>query len=265
MFDECRDMWVLHMASRCGIDLEQQVLLGSINTHDLQIAAQKCWSCSKSGRCEGVLNASTPLLQVPKYCVNSDFLKQMEQMNTTFWCGIEFVSSNDSAFFVSELTQTRIFGVDTCIELEDDGLQLESWSYLEEQSRSWEWRYTCEEWLLENTDTSFQVDSSDSAPDNSTDAGRELDVILHNAELGYWLVRNVAKKIGVNLSGAMEDGDFTQSQYANMVLECCLCPLRDQCQNWLDEAQVSADTFPSGCSNAAAFGRLLTCRASTQQ
>ena len=265
MFDECREMWVIHIASRCGVDLEQQVLLGSMQAPDLQAAAQKCWACPHFVRCENLLDASTPLLKVPSYCANADFLRQIEKMNMMFWCGVELTTSDQPEDFSDNYLENRIFGVDTCIELDGESLRVESWAYLEKQVRSWEWRFTCEEWLLENAESSRFVAPSDWTSSNLPSAVGNLSAILQHTELGLWLVRSVASAMGISLKDASENGIFSQKQYADMVLECCLCPLRDQCQNWLDETKAPAETPLPGCANAEAFDRLLSISAPAEQ
>ncbi len=198
------------------------------------------------------------MVEVPSYCTNSAFFKKIEQLASTFWREIEIDTSDDSVVISSDFLEKQITGIDTHVDLEGESLWVESWVRLEKQSRSWEWHYKCEKWLLEHADPGGLAAITEQTSASQSNAGRNLGSIVQNAEFCFWLTLSVARAMGLNLKAAMETDTLSQTQYANMVLECCLCPLRDQCQTWLDETQIPADTSPPGCANAAAFERLST-------
>lgn len=258
MSEANRELLMERMASRCGVDLDQQILVGLINPDDLSVATQECYFCSKWRDCQTLLNSGIPLVNVPPYCANSAFFKKIEQLAFSFWCEIELDASDDSAVISSELHEEHLSGVETYVELEGESLWVESWVRLEKQSRSWEWHYKCENWLLENAEPNDQTAIAAQTSASQVKAGHTLGSIVQNAEFCFWLALSVAKAMGLNLKAAVETATLTQTQYANVVLKCCSCPLHEQCQTWLTETKVPADTAPPGCANAAAFERLST-------
>lgn len=59
---------------------------------------------------------------------------------------------------------------------------------------------------------------------------------LGNVDLNFWMVRGMARRMGVNLSEAMYEGRLSRAGFASMV-ECCrTCPNADQCLAYLAAA-----------------------------
>lgn len=71
----------------------------------------------------------------------------------------------------------------------------------------------------------------------------------------YWLALSMAQTVGVDLSRAIEDGQFDQAQWADTVQRCRGCEWAGECKGWLDEHE-SVAAAPRTCVNADLFTRL---------
>ena len=257
MFDESIEMWVIHMAYRHGIDLEEQLFLGLLDRQYVEDAFQRCLSCSQSCACRTRLGSPEPLIEIPDYCVNADFLKQVEQLNCAFWRGIELeVASSSVLSLIEEPTGRSIQGNDTQVCLDNDTLNVGNWQALQKQSVRWEWRYTCENWLLCNVNSDDPMQNEQWDQNGMRRQTSISDRALSKAEFGFWLMRSAARKLGVDLHEAMNIGDFTAQKYAAMVVNCCKCSMVDECQAWLDQPQADTECALSGCANAIAFAEM---------
>lgn len=254
MFDESIEMWVIHMAYRHGIDLEEQVFLGLLDRQYFEDAFQRCLSCSQSCACRTRLDGSEPLFEIPDYCVNTAFLNQVEQLNCAFWRGIELeVASSSVLSLIEEPDERSIRGSDTHLSLDNDTLSAGTWQALQKQSVRWEWRYTCENWLLCHVNPDVRIQNEQRDENGLPEQVTISDRALSKAEFGFWLMRSAARKLGVDLREAMNMGDFSAQKYAAMVVNCCKCPMVAECQGWLDQPQASAERALAGCANATAF------------
>lgn len=66
----------------------------------------------------------------------------------------------------------------------------------------------------------------------------------------FWLTRSVARSMGLNFSEALCDGRISPQGYAKLVTQCRKCSCVTQCEQWLAQAGIAADTAPSHCPNA---------------
>lgn len=72
----------------------------------------------------------------------------------------------------------------------------------------------------------------------------------------FFLVRSVARVLGVNLGTEMRAGRISADRCADMVSRCRACPSADHCQNWLAQGQDRPDAPPKGCRNAQTLQKL---------
>lgn len=257
MFDVTRQHWVIRMAFRHGIDLEEQLFVGLVDQRRFEDAIDTCQSCSHSDNCIDRLERSEPLLVLPAYCENGSFFKQVEQLNCVFWRGIELQAANSMAIsLIDAPNPVAIQGVNTELHLDIGGLETASWQMLQKQSLRWEWRYTSENWLLYNVVPDPFDEDSEQVQLTPLDQADIAARIFSRAELGFWLMRSAARKVGVDLRKAMEAGDFSPQKYATMVVNCCQCPLECQCRSWLDSTEGPSKSAPDGCLNSGAFAVL---------
>lgn len=245
------------MAYRHGIDLEEQLFLGRLDSQHFEDAFQRCLSCSHSCACRTRLSNLEPLIEIPDYCVNADFLKQVEQLNCSFWRGIELEVADSSVLpVIEEPTCRSIEGKDTHICLANDTLNTSNWQALQQQSLAWQWRYTCENWLLSHVDLDDPMQNKQWDQNKVRGQTSISDRALFKAEFGFWLMRSAARKLCVDLREAMNIGDFTAQEYAAMVANCCKCSVVGECQAWLDQPQASTKCTLSGCVNANALAEM---------
>lgn len=78
-------------------------------------------------------------------------------------------------------------------------------------------------------------------------------------KLHYWLVQRMAKSLGCDMAGAMDDGRLTSESWAAMVDRCRGCQSTCACRRWLADAELEeaprAAAMP-GCENALVFARI---------
>ncbi|SEJ47732.1 hypothetical protein SAMN05421762_1384 [Pseudooceanicola nitratireducens] len=72
------------------------------------------------------------------------------------------------------------------------------------------------------------------------------------------LVRRMGQATGVDLSEAMQAGQVTSPEWAEMVTNCRGCACADSCRGWLDQQSLAGrtDRAPDYCENTATFARL---------
>jgi len=69
------------------------------------------------------------------------------------------------------------------------------------------------------------------------------------------LVAGMAKSTEIDLVGAVNAGDLTQKDWADMVQTCRKCSWAGDCPEWL-AAHQNEDCAPDTCLNQARFGAL---------
>ncbi|MFD2174488.1 DUF6455 family protein [Rhodobacter lacus] len=74
--------------------------------------------------------------------------------------------------------------------------------------------------------------------------------IQGNVDLHFWITRGIARRMGVNLSEAMQDGALTQADFADMILRCRECQGVDGCMTYLS-GNDAAGSAPDWCANRA--------------
>lgn len=86
----------------------------------------------------------------------------------------------------------------------------------------------------------------------------ETGVILRlgDPDRHFWLVRSVARVMGLNLGEAIVHGVLQQESYRCMVNRCRTCPLVTSCQGWLASSAGQAEAPPPGCLIAAQLNHL---------
>ncbi|TDQ58211.1 DUF6455 family protein [Phaeovulum veldkampii] len=80
--------------------------------------------------------------------------------------------------------------------------------------------------------------------------------IQGNIDLHFWMTRGMARRLGVNLTAAMQDGLLTQGDLAEMVLRCHNCSGAKGCLAFLAEYPDRAEAAPDWCSNAQVLREL---------
>lgn len=74
----------------------------------------------------------------------------------------------------------------------------------------------------------------------------------------YWLTLGMARAVGVNLTKALQEGQITRDQYADIVTRCRSCQWCEGCTNWLAQQTDIAETVPKTCANYETFKVLKT-------
>ena len=78
---------------------------------------------------------------------------------------------------------------------------------------------------------------------------------LGNARDHFWRVIKMAKANSVDLSTALDEGQITSHEYADMVTGCRGCEQVGQCDRLLARVE-KLDEAPAYCVNGATFARL---------
>lgn len=71
----------------------------------------------------------------------------------------------------------------------------------------------------------------------------------------YWKALSMAKAVGVDLQAAIDEGRFSQEEWARTVRKCRGCRWGDDCSYWLDRHEA-VDEAPETCVNARLFAAL---------
>jgi hypothetical protein len=92
----------------------------------------------------------------------------------------------------------------------------------------------------------------------ATTRAEQDSVILHlgDPDRHFWLVRSVARVIGVSLGQAMVQGAIEQEECRRMINRCRTCALVSACEAWLAESGGRADAPPPGCVVSTELNRL---------
>lgn len=72
----------------------------------------------------------------------------------------------------------------------------------------------------------------------------------------FWLLRGVARSMGIDLGTAMAGGKLSEADYAAMVTRCRAGGCGEACTAWLGCQQRIAEAPPAGCANAETLMRL---------
>lgn len=72
----------------------------------------------------------------------------------------------------------------------------------------------------------------------------------------FWMVRGVARTLGLNLAQEMAAGRMGRGQYCAMIDTCLKNSCLDRCGEWLGQTSGQASNPPEGCANAPAFERI---------
>ncbi|MBZ4021264.1 hypothetical protein CKO11_02140 [Rhodobacter sp. TJ_12] len=72
-----------------------------------------------------------------------------------------------------------------------------------------------------------------------------------NVDLHFWITRGMARRMGVNLTAAMQEGFLTQADFAAMILRCRECPGVDGCMAYLSSSSPAQGETPDWCQNRA--------------
>jgi len=79
---------------------------------------------------------------------------------------------------------------------------------------------------------------------------------LGDPDRHFWLVRSVARVMGLNLGAAVARGDLGRDDFRNMINRCRTCPMVDRCESWLAASGGMSATPPPGCAVAPDLNRL---------
>ena len=92
----------------------------------------------------------------------------------------------------------------------------------------------------------------------ATTRAEQDSVILHlgDPDRHFWLVRSVARVIGVSLGQAMVEGALEQEECRRMINRCRTCALVSACETWLADSGGHADAPPPGCVVSTDLNRL---------
>ncbi len=72
----------------------------------------------------------------------------------------------------------------------------------------------------------------------------------------FWMVRGVARALGLNLAQEMAEGRMCRGQYCAMIENCLNHACLDRCGEWLGHTPGQASEPPPGCANAQAFAKI---------
>ncbi|MFD1196363.1 DUF6455 family protein [Seohaeicola saemankumensis] len=83
-------------------------------------------------------------------------------------------------------------------------------------------------------------------------------MILHlgDPDRHFWLVRSVARVMGISLGEALLQGAMEQDACRRMIDRCRTCAVVRACHDWLAESSGRADAPPPGCVISTDLNRL---------
>ncbi len=79
---------------------------------------------------------------------------------------------------------------------------------------------------------------------------------LGPANRHYWLALRMAKATGADLARAMEEGEISPSDWADLVQRCRGCAWAGGCDCWMAAQEDGAAEVPAACPNAEVFERI---------
>ena len=65
------------MANRTGVDLEEEILRGRLETGDLSDMVLRCTSCTNPEDCAKLLGNQETQISLPSYCRNAELLEKL--------------------------------------------------------------------------------------------------------------------------------------------------------------------------------------------
>ena len=80
--------------------------------------------------------------------------------------------------------------------------------------------------------------------------------IASDLDLHFWITRGMARRMGVNLSKAVQEGRLTRADVATMITACRTCGRSEFCLALLSERGSAPDALPADCPNKPAFDSL---------
>ncbi|WP_417808607.1 DUF6455 family protein [Thioclava sp.] len=80
--------------------------------------------------------------------------------------------------------------------------------------------------------------------------------IESNLDLHFWITRGMARRMGVNLTKGVQEGDLTRADVAAMVTACRTCGRSEFCLALLSERGPAPNALPADCPNKPALESL---------
>lgn len=68
-----------------------------------------------------------------------------------------------------------------------------------------------------------------------------------NADLHFWITRGMARRLGINLTEAMQQGRLSHADLAEMVALCRGCPGAQGCLSFLSDRPDRVGAAPDWC------------------
>jgi len=75
-------------------------------------------------------------------------------------------------------------------------------------------------------------------------------------DMHFWLTRGMARRMGVNLTEALQQGLITREDYADIIARCRACSDTEACLEFLAEHRESIQQPPEGCMDAQVLSEL---------
>lgn len=72
----------------------------------------------------------------------------------------------------------------------------------------------------------------------------------------FWMLRGVARVMGINFSEAMVTGQLGRAGYSDMIDTCVRSQCMSRCSQWLGQCSGCVSEPPPGCANADRLERL---------
>ena len=79
-----------------------------------------------------------------------------------------------------------------------------------------------------------------------------------NLDLHFWITRGMGRRMGVDLSQAIQEGDLTHADFATMITACRTCGRSEFCLALLSERGSAPDALPADCPNRRVLESLRT-------
>jgi len=64
----------------------------------------------------------------------------------------------------------------------------------------------------------------------------------------FWLMRGMARTIGISLSAARRDGRLSTAGYTHAIATCCACGQSARCTDWMGRQGAGATALPDYCA-----------------
>lgn len=73
----------------------------------------------------------------------------------------------------------------------------------------------------------------------------------------YWLALGMAQRTGADLQAALDGGQITHGDWAEVVQKCRGCTWAEGCACWMAAQERGEADVPQACPNAALFERVI--------